>query len=322
MMSGVARFPIGARADWLAMRREDVTASTVGALFGVHDFVSPFALFALKTEQTTEEQVETPAMRRGRLLEDDALQVLQEDAERDDSGRRFEKGQFYYRDVARRIGATPDAFCDDPKRGRGIVQIKTISPWVLRKKWLKDGELDVPPWIAMQAIVEAKLTGCTWAAVAAARVENGFEVDLLEIPLKEQYWRAICEKVAEFWRRVAARNPYPPDYGRDAELIARLNPIEPEAPPKDLSTDNELPGLLDELLAARAAEQDGKARVEAAKAAIVHKLGGCSMGICADGRLAVRTPGKTTVYDRTDVVKKITRWEKISVREPTHGRGT
>jgi len=306
--AGVEIFPAQPRDEWLRRRQADVTASTVGALFGAHEFVSPFGLFALKAGLAKEDvEASSPVIERGELLEPVALELLR----RRFPDLRFARGTSYYRDGARRIGATPDAFCWEADRGLGVVQIKSVEPSIFRRKWIDEqGEIAPPVWVALQAIVEARLTGARWAAVAPMRIGFGIEIDLLPVELHDRHWRRVCEVVADFWRRVEANEPYPPDYGRDGALIARLNPIRDDAPPKDLSGDNELPALLDERAALTASAKAAKERLDAIKAEIIHKLGECSTGYCADGRMIVRK-----IQTRKEHVVKASTFEVLNVKE-------
>src|SRR4029079_19449389 len=112
--------PLNERDRWLELRKRDVTASVAGALFGVHDFVTPYQLWALKSGLIEDNIVETAAMRRGRLLEPVAIRLLREER----PTWRVEPCSTYFRDPHARIGATPDALAIDPERtGFGIVQI-------------------------------------------------------------------------------------------------------------------------------------------------------------------------------------------------------
>ena len=57
------------RTVWLERRKQDITASVAGALFGVHEYTTCFELWALKSGRLNRDPEETPQMRRGRLLE-------------------------------------------------------------------------------------------------------------------------------------------------------------------------------------------------------------------------------------------------------------
>lgn len=306
----VERIPYTTREAWLAARSRDVTASVIGALVGAHEYTTAFELWALKSGLITEDPNETPAMRRGRLLEDDALQMLAEDRP---SWRIEPGGNVYLRAPELRIGATPDAYAHDPDRpGRGIVQVKTTSDIVYRKKWRdEDGAINLPIWIACQAIIEAKLTGARWACVALLVVGHGLDLHIIDIPLHEGIWVALADEVTEFWKRVEAGEAPPADYARDGETIADLWPPDAAAEALDLSADNRIPVLLDERdeIAARTkTDKDRRAEIDAE---IVEKLAGATLARLSDGREITRTLQK-----RGEYVVKPTSFPVLRVRSP------
>jgi hypothetical protein len=225
------------RETWLKLREQDVTASAAGALFGAHDYLTPLELYMLKTGEIADVTEETPAMKRGRLLEPVALQLIQE--ERPDWGLMPNTGKIYYRDTDARIGCTPDSQWHCPERGPGIVQIKTVEPFIFKRKWMDEaGQVEPPLWIGIQAFIEAALTGAKWAAVAPMRVGFGVDIDIIEIPLDVDIMSALRERVADFWQRVADKNPPPADYGADGELLKRI--YKAEGDPIDLTGHNRI----------------------------------------------------------------------------------
>ncbi len=215
------------RRAWLKARGQDITASVVGALFGVHDFVTPYELWAIKTGRVRQQDEETDAMRRGRLLEPVAVQILREERPE----WRIEHNaadNTYFRDTERRIGATPDVIAHCPQRGRGIVQIKSVEAGTYRRKWMdEEGNPEAPLWIALQATQEAFLTGAEWAAVMPLVIGFGIEAPLIDIPLDTMpgVIDAITEKAGEFWQMVAEDREPSVDYARDGALIDRLYAI-------------------------------------------------------------------------------------------------
>lgn len=253
------------RAAWLRARGQDVTASVVGALFGVHDFVTLYELWAIKTGRAPREDQETDAMRRGRLLEPVAVQILRE--ERPDWQIEYStEAQIYYRDPERRIGATPDVIAHCPRRGKGVVQIKSVEAGTYRRKWLdEEGNAEAPLWIALQASLEAHLTGAQWAAVMPLVVSFGVEAPVIDIPTDHMAGviEAIAEKAAEFWQMVQEDREPPVDYARDGALIDRLYRIGDPREEADLTA---APHILEDIqrrhelrreIAAREAEAAG-----------------------------------------------------------------
>jgi predicted phage-related endonuclease len=306
----VDRHPITDRAAWLALRQQDVTASVAGAVLGAHAYTTAFELWALKSGLLAEDPEETPAMRRGRLLEDDALQVLAE--ERPD-WQVIPANDAYLRAPALRVGCTPDAYAIDPTRaGRGVIQVKTASDMVFRRSWRdEDGAVTPPLWIAVQAIVEAKLAGAQWAAVAVLVVGHGLDLHVLDIPLHEGIWHRLVGEVRLFWERVAAGTAPAADYARDGDTIAALWPPDADGEALDWSADNRAAALIDEREEVAAAAREAAERKRALDAELVEKLAGATRARLADGREVTRT-----FQTRGEHVVRASTFPVIRIRKP------
>lgn len=274
------------RNAWLRARGQDITASVVGALFGVHDFVTPYELWATKTGRLPRQDDETDAMRRGRLLEPVAVQILREER----PGWKIHHNaaeNTYYRDRDRRIGATPDVIAECPQRGRGIVQIKSVEAGIYRRKWVgDDGNPEAPLWIALQATQEAFLTGAQWAAVCPLVIGFGIEAPLIDIPLDNMpgVIEAITERAADFWAMVREDREPPVDYERDAALIDRLYAIGDPREEVDLTGSPRVTELVEIIRSARAEADRLLAAVEAAGAEIKAAMGTAEVAHISGGR--------------------------------------
>jgi predicted phage-related endonuclease len=213
------------RAEWLKMRQTAVTASAVGALLGVHPYLSYFELYMEKTGRLAEFDLdqENGAMLRGALLESVGVEMLRR--ERPSwfiEPNIIGAGGLLYVDKDTSIGATPDALIRDEDNALGVAQIKSVEPSIFRKEWLQ-GEIAEPPlWVAAQVITEAMIVGATRAFVVPVRVGHRIEVDIIEVPIHQEVWKRIVNEAAEFWQRVADMRPPQPDYRRDGALLARL----------------------------------------------------------------------------------------------------
>jgi predicted phage-related endonuclease len=279
--AGVDVIPITDRDQWLALRSQDVTASAVGCLLGVHEYQSAYGLWALKTGAIKEDPEETAPMRRGRLLEPVAIQLLREERPE----WIMEPPMVYLRDSVARLGATPDLFVQDPERGFGIVQIKTVEPGVFRRKWRDEetGETTPPLWIAVQAITEAHLAGASWAAVAALTVAFGMDLHIVPVPIHDGVIDRVKSVVADFWRMIEEGRKPDPDYGRDGRLLEAL--YQPTGEIVSLESDNALPLLADERERLSAERSDADKRLKEIKTEFLAKLNGASAGRISDGRL-------------------------------------
>jgi predicted phage-related endonuclease len=233
----IERRPITDRAKWLEWRHEDVTASELGALFGVHPYMSALKLYLSKSGIEFPTDDNNPVFRRGRILEPAVAAAVAEAR----PNWRIEKAGAYYRDPDRRIGATPDFLVANG--GLGCLQTKTAAPVVYERDW--DSGRVVPFWVQLQTLTECMLTNAAWGAVAVLRVDPfDLECSIIEIPRHPAAEAKILAAVQQFWDDVEHAREPPADYGRDAELIRIIAPREIGGKTIDLSADNELPEML------------------------------------------------------------------------------
>lgn len=283
-MPDIQRVTTRNRQEWLALRQQDVTASAVGALFHEHEFLSAFELWARKTGRLQTFEEETPAMQRGRLLEPVAVQLIRERYP-DWRVEHNAAENVYYRDPEARIGGTPDVIVESPEHGRGVIQIKSVEASVYRRKWIVDGETEPPFWIALQATVEAYLTGARWAAVAPLVVGHGLDMPLVEIPLTPGVMDAVKERAAAFWRLVESGQEPTPDFARDAHVIDRLYAQGDPKEEIDLSTDNRIYALIEDRHRAAAQKKDAETALKEIDAEVKAKMGTAEIARLGDGRV-------------------------------------
>jgi predicted phage-related endonuclease len=233
----IQRIKISDRESWLTLRKQDVTASVVGCLFGAHPHQTVFGLAAEKTGVEFPDE-DTTAMRRGRLLEGAVAQAFLEE----NPGWRVKKADVYLRHTQLRLGATPDFFASDPQGRRVTLQAKTIAPNEFRKRWTPE----TPPlWISLQCLVESMLDNSDLGMVAALIVDGWhFELHTYEVPRHPAAEKRIKAAVEKFWADVAAGREPAVDYERDGPLLDMIFPREVKDKVIDLRGDNMLPELL------------------------------------------------------------------------------
>lgn len=294
--SGVQRIAIENREQWMGLRGQDITASVAGALFQEHQYATRYGLYLEKaglapsqeevTPTVTEDSIVLPPILRGTLFEKTAIEMVRL---LKPNWNVFAANNAYYRMPTTRIGATPDVFATRPDLpGLGIIQVKTTDGLIFRKKWVnEDNEVEIPAWIAIQAIVEAKLTGASWACVALMIGGINTELKLFDIPIHDGVWGRLVEEVAEFWRRVAEQDPPEPDYARDGDLV-RSTFDGDESQEVDWSADNRVPAILDERAELKVVEKAGaeaEKKRKALEVELLAKLGNAGAGRAADGRV-------------------------------------
>jgi predicted phage-related endonuclease len=234
----IERRPIVDREEWLRWRRDDVTASNVGALFGVHPYTTALRLYVEK-RGTEFRDDDNKVLRRGRWLEPAVAKAV---AELRPEWLLIESN-VYLRDPKIKLGCTPDFFINGDERGPGVLQCKTVAPSVYHRDWL-DGT-EIPLWITLQALTEMMLAGASFGAVAVLLVDpHNMDCVILDVPRHANSERKIVEAVKNFWQQVANGIEPEPDFGRDAAVIKALTPYEQPGKQIDLSGHNELPLLL------------------------------------------------------------------------------
>jgi predicted phage-related endonuclease len=233
----IERHFIESREQWLAVRSQDVTASVVGGLFGVHPYATALKLY-LQHSGIEFDDRDNKVKRRGRIMESAVAAAVSEAHPE----WRIEKSKYYYRDPDLRLGATPDFLILDDPRGLGVLQTKSVYSFVWERDW--HGGTAVPFWIQLQALVEAMMTDAAFAVVAEV---HSFDMDHTEheIPRHPGAEKRITDAVAQFWLDVEQHDEPDADYGKDAELLRAIAPHEIKGKVLDLSGDNRWPAKLD-----------------------------------------------------------------------------
>jgi predicted phage-related endonuclease len=263
----IERHPIVDRAEWLEWRKQDVTASRVGALFGAHPYETALRLYA-ERRGVEFPSVDSKTMRRGRWLEPAVATAVEE--ERPDWKLRAPK--VYLRDPELRLGATPDFYIDGDPRGLGILQCKTVAPSVYQRNWL--GGSEIPFWITLQTLTEMMLADAAFGVVAALLVDpHSMEVAILDVPRHPPSEEKIRERVREFWQNVANGIEPDPDFSRDADVIRALVPRETLGEKIDLSSNNRLPTMLEQRAALKETMKEADVACEAIETEIKFLMG-------------------------------------------------
>jgi predicted phage-related endonuclease len=265
----IERRPITSRAEWLAWRLVDVTASDVPALFGVDAFQrTALSVWAEKTGMTGG-VADTPTLRRGRWGEAAVIEMLGE--ERPDLEIR--RAKVYLRDPSIRIGATPDAGAIDPEReGMGVVQCKTVNERAFERYWI-DGR---PPLAyQLQLLTEMMLSTATWGVIAALIMDSGggWEPLIYEVKRHPAAEARIRDAVVGFWSNLDAGLMPAVNPAEDAETVAAMFPKALKPAPVDLSGDNALAVELVERARLKAEIKVADKRCETIETGLKLKLG-------------------------------------------------
>lgn len=285
----IERIPITGRDQWLALRANDVTASDVAAVCGEGMYGSAARVWASKKGLLPAQEM-TDAMKRGHWGEAAVFEAIAWEY----PDWELRRAKVYLRDVAARLGATPDGAAIVPGRdGLVVVQCKVIAAPIFRNEWLLDpkddiqhGDATVPLGYQLQTLTEAML-GEAGGAVVAALVVDTFKwvLRLFWIDRHPAAETMIRDKVTAFWTNYLDTDLQPPiEPARDAELVKLLYPAD-DGTEIDLRGDNELPAMVNELDDLKRLLKDGGDRRDEIETAIKGKLGQHTYGRLVDGRM-------------------------------------
>lgn len=279
------------REMWLTLRRQDITASDVPAVCGEGMFGSAAKVWAEKRGLLLPQEMTEP-MKRGIWGEAAVFEALAWERPTWD----IRRAKVYLRDVAARLGATPDGAAIDPERpGIGMVQTKVIGERVFENDWL-DNPSDNPhdpfasatPPLAyrLQTLTEAMLGAADWAVLVVLIVGQWkWSLRIFDVERHAAAETMIRGKVAAFWRDYLDTGIQPPiDPERDSELVKQLYARD-DGTEIDLSSDNRMPELVDELATIKATIKGAETLKTAIETDIKAKMGEHTFGRLVDGRM-------------------------------------
>lgn len=239
-MSGIERIRIKSSSTWLELRKRDVTASQVGALFGQHPYLTIAGLHAIKCGiEMPGPDPESDIIRRGHALEP----IVAGEVAKLRPDWIITRAREYLRDKPARLGATPDYYYTGPAGRRGILQCKTVGASKFREEW-EDGP---PLWIILQLAQEMMLDDAEEGAIGVLVIsEWTFQCFVFEIARNANAERRLRKAAAKFWKSLDAGEVPTLDYARDGDLIDLMYPTAKPGNVLDLTANNRIRELLDQ----------------------------------------------------------------------------
>lgn len=200
-------------AERAAKRAQNVGASEVAALFGLHPHLTRFELWHRKAGNLEAEDLSGNArVFWGVMLEEAIGKGIA--AEKGWKLRKVE--EYVEHPTVAGMGSSPDFEILDHPRGRGTCQVKNVDAEVFRR-W-EDGE---PPMVyQLQVQHEIACGGYAWGALAC--LVGGNRLEVFEYAPHATSIARIEKAVAEFWQSVREENPPEPDFDRDLETLREI----------------------------------------------------------------------------------------------------
>lgn len=266
-------------ADWLEMRKQDVTSTESAALFDASPYLTEFQLHHRKAGTLAIDDLEeNERMKWGKRLE---LAIAVGIAE--DYGVIIQMFKAYMRIPELRIGSSfdfkivglVDGFEGDErvrdmfrKHGEGILEIKNVDGLQFKRGWIEDdeGSLEAPLHIEFQVQHQLEVSDLAWSVIAPLVGGNTPKVIIRE--RDAEIGSMIRERAMNFWARVAAGTPPEPDYLKDASTISKMY-VENDGSVVDMGENEHLVELCRTYKAAGAEKKDAENRQKAARSEIM-----------------------------------------------------
>lgn len=251
-------------AQWLDLRREDITSTMVPALFGLSPYTTRFELYHAKANG-----IEVPFQGGDRVAKGARMEQYAAQEVAAQTGWTVVPFKDYVRVPGGRMGSSFDCIATKPDGSRGILEIKAVDYFIHKDRWVDD---QAPEHIEIQLQHQLECADqFEWGAIAA--FTGIYDFKLYERERDHDMGRAMRQAVAAFWADVDARREPDPDFTRDDAVIALLHKGAVE-PPLDMTANSEFDELLARMERWKATEREAKANADAAKAEIHHKLAG------------------------------------------------
>jgi putative phage-type endonuclease len=262
---------------WKGCRRRGIGGSDVAGILGLSRFKSPMSVYLDKIGELPDSEPGEAAY-WGTIHEP---AIASEYAKRHPEAKIQRKNAILQHPEYPFMLANIDRYILDPKRGRGVLEIKTASEW-LRGKWEDD---HVPDEYMLQLQHYLAVTGLEWGAFAVLIGGNTYKE--AEVTRDQELIDGLIHIESEFWKCVEAKTPPPIDGSPvSADLLTKLYP---DSNGEIIQFPETYGSVFDELDKAKADLEDAEARKADAENKIKGFMGENEIGLCASHKVTWRT---------------------------------
>lgn len=234
------------RPRWLALRREDVTASEIGCLFGDLRYLTPLALYHRKLQGEADNP--NAVMIRGRVMEPAAARLVEHEMPElqlvaregsylrlrtDDPLIRLGATKDYQIKVravdlidacARQRVTVPEDWLVEPGRMLSLaLELKTVAEGAYLAHW----RAGPPRQYVLQTLTQALLGGDDGGLLAAMVVTPGLSLRLVLYPIPRNFDAELnlVDRARSFWEDFAAQR-IPQVLAQDNSLVGDVYPAQ------------------------------------------------------------------------------------------------
>ena len=227
-------------AAWLEMRKRDITSTEIAALYGLSPYGTRFELWHEKRGALESTFVPSERTEWGLALQDAIAAKVASDR-----GWTIRRMDEYIRHDEYRIGSSFDfEITDAPDHEDigAILEVKNVDGLIFRQNWQdEDGAMRAPDHIELQ--VQHQLLCARRKRNYICVLAGGNRAHMLRREIDPDIVASIIQSAIDFWATVENDQPPPPEYPRDASVIARL--FGRAEPGKEIEADTETAELME-----------------------------------------------------------------------------
>lgn len=251
----MAAIEIQSEKHWHELRAKHVGGSEVAALFGLHPYLTKFALWHMKKGDLPQADLSDNEKVQAGIFLEPAVAAWACDR----MGWTFHKRNVYLSQNG--LGGTPDYFISSKGRpDEGILEIKTTG----------DTSDEIPIRWELQLQQYLGLASISWGALAILR--RGQNLEIVQREFRQNSVGRLQIAAAEFWESIEANKEPSPDFEADSKTISALY-REANAGFEDMTGDNYLQSLCADYRDAATMKSTADKRCDAVKAEILTKIG-------------------------------------------------
>jgi putative phage-type endonuclease len=182
--------------EWLAKRRQCVTATDIGAICGLSPYKTIFDVWYHKTNPSGGEQKYNAATDWGTRLEPVIAQAYT-----DFTGNKLRKCEFILKEIdGIPCGCTPDYETED-----GLINVEIKTANAKMEQWGDDGTDQVPEMYLTQTQWQMGITGKKMTHLPCLVFAR--DMRTYNIAFDEEIFNSLLQRAKEFWTFVTDRTP-------------------------------------------------------------------------------------------------------------------
>lgn len=265
-------------AEWLALRKADITSTDVSSLYNLNPRKSYYALYQYKSGAMEDTFQGNEFTRWGNRLEEAIAYGLAED-----NDWTFEPFKSYMRIPEIKAGSSFDFKITKPLDA--ILEIKNMDSFYFNQSWVEndEGVLEPPYHIQLQCQHQMMVSG--YQELYLGALVGGNKSYIVKINADIKVHDSIHQKIEEFWHRIEMKDEPSPEMAMDYDIVKSLyGSVEPDKV-LDKQDDKELNDLILQYQEFSAAYSEAGKMKEACMADILSRIGDAELAIAKDFKI-------------------------------------